>query len=341
MAKKPAGTDFDSFMRTLQKGPLLPVYAFVGENAYTAHQGTEALRALFVRQGAGDAVNIFLGDEPAEVIFDHLRTADLFVSKRLVIILRGDLFIKQSAEALEYYLEHPTAGSVLALVCSKLDARTKLSKRIGSLGQEVDCPKLYPDRLVPWVRARFSERGKTCLPAVAEALVDELGEDLFALATEVEKLCTYAKDRFRIELDDIRALVGHDRHWEVFALTDAVGRRDPTRALAILTDLIDAGEAPEMLVGQLGWQFRRLWTAKRLVEAGASTEQVGRDLHVHPRFLAGFIEQVGRFSQQELAQLYRQLVRTDLALKTGRLDRNLAIETFVIQACSQEILSVP
>jgi DNA polymerase-3 subunit delta len=326
MAKKPVGATFESFMRDVLKAPLRPVYAFVGENAYFAHQGTEALRARFLRDGAADAIDIFVGDEPAEVIFDHLRTADLFVSSRLVIILRGDIFLKPNADALAFYLEHPTAGSVLALVCATLDARTRLAKRIGSVGLQVACPKLYPERLVPWVRDRFRERGKPCLSAVAEALVDELGDDLFALTAEIEKLCTYVADRPCVELDDIRALVGHDHHCDVFALTDAVGRRDSARALGILADLVGAGEAPEMLVGQLGWQLRRLWAAKRLVGAGASQETVGRDLRVGPHFLSGFMDQVAHFSQLELARVFRQLVLTDLAL------------TFVVQACSRVAL---
>ena len=174
--------------------------------------------------------------------------------------------------------------------------------------------------------------------SVAEALVDELGDDLFALAAEIEKLCTYVADRPCVELGDVRALVGHDHHCDVFALTDAVGRRDSARALGILADLVGAGEAPEMLVGQLGWQLRRLWTAKRLVQNDATPETVGRDLRIHPHFLDGFMDQVAHFSQLELARIFRQLVLTDLALKTGKLDRSLAMETFVVQACSRVAL---
>ncbi len=339
MAAKSNRLGFDTFARSVQKGPLCPVYAFVGENAYFAHQGTEALRDRFVRDHAADAINVFVGDEPPEVIFDHLRTADLFASRRLVIILRAELFIRQSAEPLEYYLEHPTAGSVLALVCAKLDARTKLARRIAAVGQEVACDKLYPDKLAAWVRDRFKAAGKPCESAVAEALVDELGDDLFALSAEVEKLCTYVGQRGRVNVEDVHALVGHDRTWEVFALTDAVGRRDTARALNILADLFAAGEAPELLVGQLGWQLRRLWTAVRLLQQGTSPQELGRQLRVHPRFLDGFIQQVRHFTERELAHIFRQLVQTDLALKTGQLDRNLAMETFVVQACSKEALA--
>ena len=267
-----------------------------------------------------------------------MRTADLFASKRLVVVLQGDAFLKTNAEAVEHYLEHPSTGCVLALTCLKLDARTRLAKRMAASGALVKCPKLYPDKVVTWVHDRFRDRNRSCGAGVAETLVEEVGQDLFALEAEVEKLCAYAALRRKIELKDVRALVGHDRHWEVFALTDAVGRRDPRRALGILADLTDAGEAPERLVAQLAWQLRRLWTAKRLMDDGSMSADVGRELRVHPRFLSGFIEQVRCFSQQELSRLYRRLAQTDLALKTGRLDRKLAVEQFVVQACASEVV---
>ncbi len=339
MAKRKPGINDQTFIRSVGsgKGQLAPVYAFVGENTYMAHKCSEALRERFSREGAGDAVNIFVGDESPEVIFDQLRTADLFASKRLVIVLQGDAFLKTNAEAVEYYLEHPSVGCVLALTCLKLDARTRLTKRVIASGSLVNCVKLYSDKVVGWVHDRFRERDRSCGAGVAETLVEEVGQDLFALETEVEKLCAYAALRRQIELKDVRALVGHDRRLEVFALTDAVGRRDPRRALGILADLTDAGEAPERLVAQLAWQLRRLWTAKRLTDEGMTTQQVGRELRVHPRFLTGFVEQVRCFSQQELSGLYRGLARADLALKTGRLDRRLAVERFVVQACAKSL----
>ena len=338
--KTKGGMDGETFVRSVKNGPLRAVYAFVGENSYMAHKCSEALRDRFVSEGAGSAVKVFVGDEPAEVIFDELRTADLFVSKRLVIVLRGEVFIRANMDALVFYLEHPSAGSVLAVVCEKLDARTRLAKLIGSVGQMVRCKKLYPDQVVGWVRARFREAGKTSDAGVAEMLVEELGEDLFALESEVRKLSDYVGQRKRIELKDVRSLVGHDHHWEVFALTDAVGRGDTKRALGVLVDLMSEGEAPERLVAQLAWQLRRLWTARRLLDEGRSDAEVGREVRVHPRFLRGFMAQTARFSQAGLARLYRALAETDLALKTGRLDRSLAVERFVVEACRPETEAV-
>lgn len=339
MAKRKPGISDQAFIRSVgsEKGQLAPVYAFVGENAYMARKCSEALRERFSREGAGDAINIFVGDESPEIIFDQLRTADLFASKRLVVMLQGDTFLKTNIEAVSYYLERPSAGCVLALTCLKLDARTRLAKRVIALGSLVNCQKLYPDKVVGWVHDRFRDRDRSCAAGVAETLVEEIGQDLFALEAEVEKLCAYATGRRKIELKDVRALVGHDRRLEVFALTDAVGRRDPGRALGILADLTDAGEAPERLIAQLAWQFRRLWTAKRLMDNGLTPADVGRELRIYSRFLGGLIEQVRCFSQQELSRLYRLLAQTDLALKTGRLDRKIAVEQFVVQACASGV----
>lgn len=328
MAKRGSGANYDAFMASLTRGGLSPVYAFVGENAYQAHQGLEELRRRF----PPESVDTFVGDEPAESIFDQLRTVDLFVARRLVIVLRGDVFLRTNSDGVLFYLEHPSAGSVLALVAEKFDARTRLAKQIIAAGQLVDCPKLYSDRIPDWVKGRFRLRGKTCGAGVAEMLVEELGEDLFALESEIEKLCTYTDQRKQVELADIKALVGHDRRWEVFALTDAVGHRDGGRAVAILVDMLEEGEAPERIVAQLAWQLRRLLSARRLVEAGRE-EEIARELRVHPRFLQGFLEQVRQFDTNELVRLYHRLGQTDLALKTGRFDRNLALERFVVQAC--------
>jgi len=57
-------------------------------------------------------------------------------------------------------------------------------------------------------------------------LVDEVGNSLFALAGEIDKLVTYAGDRKTIEPADVAQLTGHTRNWVVWSLTDALACRD-------------------------------------------------------------------------------------------------------------------
>ena len=106
-------------------------------------------------------------------------------------------------------------------------------------------------------------------PAALDLLVEALGADIARIAVEIEKLSLYAAGR-QVGVDDIAALVPDARSTNIFALVNALGRRDRARSLEILDTLVREGEYLPLALAFLSTQFRMALVAR---EAGLKSSQ--------------------------------------------------------------------
>jgi DNA polymerase-3 subunit delta len=332
MARKQRDNTVQSLERSLTPAQLLPVYLLVGEEAFLRHRARSLIHDTVV--SAGGSVSVFSGDDTLEEVLTELKGDSLFTTLRMVEVMGADAFLRTHGDALVRYLERPSASGVLVLDVEKVDRRTKLPAAVRDVGMIVDCPKVYEDRLPGWVRGEATRRGVKMSATAISALIDEVGDNLFALASELDKLVTYVGDTGNVDVRHVAELTGHTRSWAVWALTDALGSRDVAAALRVLEDLLREGESPEKLVGTLNWQIDRLWRGKVLVERGGTQHDVMRELHVAPRFAGTLMEQIGRFTVDDLARISRRLLRADVELKSTPTDTRTALERFLVEACT-------
>ncbi len=94
--------------------------------------------------------------------------------------------------------------------------------------------------------------------------------DVNVLLTELEKLLAYAGDRPKVTLADAEAIGQGAVQENIFALLDAVGYRDPRRALSEADKMLDAGDKPDGVAARtfvmLARHLRQLWGAKYLAD---------------------------------------------------------------------------
>ena len=107
-------------------------------------------------------------------------------------------------------------------------------------------------------------------PAAAEALVEALAADVARIAVEIEKLSLYGKP---ITAEDLPLLVPDARQSTIFALVNALGRRDRARSLETLDALVREGEYLPLALTFLATQFRMALVAKEANLRGASQVQ--------------------------------------------------------------------
>ena len=169
--------------------------------------------------------------------------------------------------------------------------------------------------------------------AAASVLIDEVGNNLFALTSEIDKLATYAGDAKEIEAEDVARLTGHLRSWAVWALTDALGRKDAAEALRILASLMEDDPRGVGVVGILNWQVSRLSQGKYLTEAGAGRGDLMSKLGVPPKYIQALEEQIAKFTTRDLARLSKMLLDADIALKSSAGAPQTVLEKFLVEAC--------
>ena len=109
----------------------------------------------------------------------------------------------------------------------------RIRKFYSVVGEVVELRRHTPDEARLEAQALAKGAGLSISHATLDLLVDALGADVTRIAVEIEKLRLYAGGR-AITGEDIAALVPDARATTIFALVNALGRRDRARSLQLL-----------------------------------------------------------------------------------------------------------
>jgi DNA polymerase-3 subunit delta len=78
-----------------------------------------------------------------------------------------------------------------------------------------------------------------------------------------------------------------------------------------------------------------LLQARELVAAGRSDAEISKDLGIHPFRAEKMAAQSKRFTIETLEAIYERLLVLDEQIKTGEIQAELAMETFVASLSAQ------
>jgi DNA polymerase-3 subunit delta len=250
----------ETFYQSLSQSKFSAVYIFCGEEDFLID---EALQALVTKVLPGDTENFNLDilsavETDTREIVARANSFPLMSQYRVVIVKDLDRRGEKSREkekgndALLSYLNNPSPTTILVLVVKKLD------KELKGKGEFVEFSRLDEGRLRRWIEERGARYGKRVRPEASQALITYVGSSLRALDRELEKISVYVDEKKTIDIDDVNAVVGLSKTYNVFELSRAVGSRDLKRSLEILERMMEFGEHPPLMVAVLTKHFMSL-----------------------------------------------------------------------------------
>jgi DNA polymerase-3 subunit delta len=187
-----------------------------------------------------------------------------------------------------------------------------------------------------WISKRAQKHGGDIEPRAAHRLAAVIGADLRLLDQEITKLVTYRDGEGAVTDTDVETLVPYSQDAVIFDLVDALGQRDGSTAADTLHRLISEGEHPLGLLGMIIRQFRLLIQVKTLKDKGASPRDISKTLGIHPFPARKLHRQATHFTPVQLEKVYRYLSETDIAIKTGKMDAELALDLLVAGLATTE-----
>ena len=321
-------------------------YVFHGQDEFTR---SERLADFKRRLGPHDTIDLNTSYlDGKRVKLDELRYAcdaiPFLADKRLVIVqglltrltARGGRELAQAQKQYlgalaDYLVGLPETTRLVFVEDSSLPAKHPILQ----LAQQEErgyAKQFAPpeDRVLPqWVVERTRKYGGEIDPRAAHQLAAVVGGKLRLLDQEIIKLVTYTNAERPILPADVDAVVPYAQTAVIFDMVDAFGRRDGRTASQTLHRLLDAGEHPMGLLAMIVRQFRLLIQVKELRAQGASAQDVAQALKLH-RFPAGKLyDQATHFTAEQLETVYRHLLDTDVAIKTGQIEVEIALDLLV------------
>ena len=260
---------------------LEPVYLLTGSDRPKIEVALQRLRRHFVPE----AVELTTAQElPGAEVVALCNVGSLFGDARLVVVehidgVRGNEgrltrgWKVADVKAVESYLAAPAPATTLALVAEELKKDAPLYKACTKAGSVLDF-SVAKKSLTPWISQQFAARGARAEPEACAALLQLVGDDLRQLASEIDKLATWAAGE-PIGEGEVEALATPVAETSDYKLADVWSQHDAAALLRLSEAIFDrdskaSRDVSARLSARFSGQVLAVARAKRLKDAGVT-----------------------------------------------------------------------
>lgn len=345
----------EQFVARIAKASPAPAYLFLGQEGYQRRVCKDALidRVLPEDMRQDGFTHTDLEQVSVAEVLDDARALSLFACERVIWVASAELALpkrltstedgndseKAGGGLISDYLKQPTSGTVIVFECSRYDFTgddkpklERVQKFYSGIPSVVEFRQYTPEASRALAQHLAVQRGLKIGGAELAALLDATANDATRLGSEIEKLSLFVEKARAVTMDDIRLMVPNAAQSTIFALVNALGKRDRAGALRSLDILMREGEYLPLALTFLSTQFRLALAAK---EAQISSAQAAVNYFskMGVRIWRDRAEQVvgtaSLFSKEHLAKATAAIYETDKKLREGYKEDRIVMETLV------------
>jgi DNA polymerase-3 subunit delta len=313
--------------------PLKPAYLFTGSDRPKIALALQRLRA---RIGEDATESLHASEASGADAVSACNSLGLFGGESRAVVVDGvEAWKAADVKQIEEYLASPAPDTVLVLVGDGLKKDAALAKAVAKTG-EAHTYEVGKKELPQWVGEQFARLGAHADRDACRALVEAVGDDVGDLASEIQKLATWANGE-PITRAVVEELAVGRAETPIFAVTDSWGSRDVAGTLRATESLFErsskarSGELMRV-IGSLVSHVGRVRRISALTDEGVRPAEIATRLKVHPFVAEKSARQARNFSSDELAQATVKLAELDAGAKGGsRLPADLQLERTLVE----------
>lgn len=313
----------------IKTGQLKRAYLLYGPERYLIRQYRDRLTAALADRD--DTMNFARfegsGINQREII-DLAETLPFFADRRVILIEESGLFQKGAGELADYMEEAPET-TCFVFVEQEVDRKTKMYKSVKKLGSAVEFARQTDETLARWIEGRIRKNGKNITKEAYRLFVNKTGNDMENIDKELEKLLCYTLDKDFISAEDVQAVTTVQTENRIFDMVDAVAMHRQKRALELYYDLLSLREPSMRILYLLSNHLKRLIVVKAMSNQGFGNKDIAEKAGCPEWAVKKYQPQSRAFSMGRLRQAVREGVELEEAVKTGRMQDQLAVELFI------------
>ncbi|MFT4412701.1 DNA polymerase III subunit delta [Fredinandcohnia humi] len=328
--------------KKIKKKQFSPIYLMYGTEAFLLQETKDLLIKNAMHEDEKDFnLSVYdLEETPVEIAISDAETLP-FMGERRIVILHNPSFltaekakdkVEHRIEKLEQYVKEPAPFTILVFIApyEKLDERKKIVKQLKANAEVLTVNTLSEKDLHLWIADRANQYHVAISSTAIQELLQVAGTNLMIITQELDKMCLYVGAEGSITEDTVKLLVPRSLEQNIFSLIDKVVNRKLAEALRIFYDLLQNNEEPLKILSLLATQFRLIYQVKELSKMGYGQQQIAGNLKVHPFRVKLAAGQASLFTEHELLKILNQLAEADYEMKSGKKDKQLILELFIM-----------
>lgn len=313
------------------------IFFLYGEDTYRSRQKLNLIKQKFLAKDKSGLNLVEL--DGSKILYKDLKkeftSAPFLCDKRLVVVenlLTQNKQVKLFDELNDLIKSKniPDFTFIIFREEGKPDQRKGLFKTLKKIAQTEEFNLLAGNQINQWIVKEVKSRGGEIDQQAVNQLVVFVGNDLWQLSNELDKLLAYNK---KITLENVNLLVNAKQDDNIFKVMDAISVKNKSQAIQLIKQqLEDVGNDFTYLLNMIIRQFRILIQVKSFSKQNNPTsQQTASVLKLHPFVAQKTLAQVKNFEMNQLKNIYSNLMDIEYKLKTGQANPAVLLDLLIAE----------
>lgn len=263
-----------------------------------------------------------------------------FMSDLKAVIIRHANFFSDAKEAAVYkessmFESLATVNLDHVLLIFLVEGKKCLDKPalLKSIVEKASVIKLEPKKpedLKAWIDRQLAKADIKLSPAAKDLLYERTTHDAEVAYQEIKKLLLYTYESKSIDIETLEHLITPVLDEDVFNIINKMLEGQKEKAFKTIEDLLKAKIDALGILTALIHKFRELALTQAYLKEKVSKDELASTLKVSPGRAYYMIKNAQTIPRAHVEQELSRLAKYDTYIKTGHMDKNLALELFVL-----------
>ena len=295
-------------------------------------QINEEIKNLTKNQNDMNISRYDLNNTPLKDAIDDAETYSMFAETKTVIVENASMFTtltSKDSDIVENYLNNINKSTNLIFTAhaEKIDTRKKITKLIKKVG----IVKEFNEEISPLNLTKNLLKDYDINEKTINLFLDRVGTNPLIIQNEINKIKIYKNKDKNITDKDIINLTNKNIDIDIFKLIDYIVQKNKEKAIELYYEMLKINEEAIKIIVILANQFRIMYQSKELLKKGYSEKDIASILKIHPYRVKLAIQNSRNYSSKTLLEYLNNLADIDIGIKTGKLNKDLALELFILK----------
>lgn len=271
-----------------------------------------------------------------EDVLTEATYVSMFSEKKYIIVKNANFFgsgkiTDEEVDMFLEYMKNPVNLSVLLFITyEKIDMRKKITKAFKEKYKIISVNATSFDDILLKVRNYVKKNKYTISSDTIQYIMDCCQNNFDLVYNEINKLFLFYSSPQEIKLEDAKQIVSRSILDNNFKFIEAVIDKKMIKAIEILNDLYSLKVDPIALLMLLAREYRLLYSVRLLRSEGYSVSLISKELGLQDWQVDKLLRNCSKYSCDTLKVYLKELAKLDYQIKSGEIDKYLALKTFLL-----------
>lgn len=314
-------------------------YLLSGDNHYQIKE--KSLQIMTENHIVESAIEVYdYEEEGLHIALSNALTLP-FLDEKKGVIIRNAVFLTRKQKATEEEVKDlmrfcdMSIDTTVLIIQAPYDSLDGQKKIVKYLKKHIVYQSLKPDRkfnVYDYVKEQLKEQDVHIDSFALTTFVNRIKHDFDSINNEIEKLLAYSKGKQTITTEMVSQITSKDIDDNVFHLVNALIDGNKVKMMDIFQDLISIKTNEVTIISIIANKYLEILHTKKLIDAGYSQSDIMKYFNVS-KGRAYYMKKNATSIQEDILVKHIQLLSDlDYKIKSGKIDKRLGLETFLLQA---------